>query len=59
MLVEAEERLRAEGTELWLAALSPEVLDLVRRTTLAERLGRERMFFTVEQAVDAFIARGA
>jgi high affinity sulfate transporter 1 len=59
MLVEAEERLRADGTELWLAALNPEVLDLVRRTPLAERLGRERMFFTVEQAVDAFIARGA
>ena len=59
MLVEAEERLNSEGTELWLAALNPEVLDLVRRTPLAERLGRERMFFTVEQAVDAFIARGA
>jgi MFS superfamily sulfate permease-like transporter len=57
MLVEAEEKLRAEGTELWLAALNPEVLDLVQRTPLAERLGRERMFFTVEQAVAAFEAR--
>ncbi len=57
MLVEAEERLRGEGTELWLAALNPEVLELVQRTPLAERLGRERMFFTVEQAVDAFAAR--
>jgi len=57
MLVEAEERLRTEGTELWLAALSPEVLDLVQRTPLAERLGHERMFFTVEQAVAAFEAR--
>jgi hypothetical protein len=26
----------------------------VQRTTLGERLGRERMFFTVEQAVAAF-----
>jgi len=59
MLVEAEERLRGEGTELWLAALSPEVLELVQRTPLAERLGRERMFFTVEQAVAAFTARQA
>ena len=57
MLVEAEERLRGEGTELWLAALNPEALELVRRTPLAERLGRERMFFTVEQAVAAFEAR--
>lgn len=57
MLVEGEERLRAEGTELWLAALNPEVLELVRRTPLAERLGHERMFFTVKQAVTAFEAR--
>ncbi|MFZ0106112.1 MAG: SulP family inorganic anion transporter [Thiobacillus sp.] len=58
-LVEAEERLRQRGVELWLAALNPEALDLVRRTPLAERLGRERMFQTVEQAVDAYQARGA
>jgi high affinity sulfate transporter 1 len=57
MLVEGEERHREEGRELWLAALSPEALELVRRTPLAERLGRERMFFTVEQAVAAFAAR--
>jgi high affinity sulfate transporter 1 len=57
MLVEAEERLRSEGTELWLAALNPEVLELVKRTPLAERLGRERMFHNVEQAVAAFEAR--
>jgi MFS superfamily sulfate permease-like transporter len=59
MLVEAEERLRGEGTELWLAALNPEVLELVLRTPLAERLGRARMFFTVEQAVAAYTARHA
>jgi SulP family sulfate permease len=57
MLVEAEERLHAEGTELWMAALSPEVLALVQRTPLAERLGRKRMFHNVEQAVAAFEAR--
>ena len=59
MLVEAEEKARGHGTELWLAALNPEALELVRRTPLAERLGRERMFFTVEQAVAAFQARRA
>jgi high affinity sulfate transporter 1 len=57
MLVEGEEKQRAQGRELWLAALNPEALELVRRTPLAERLGRERMFFTVEQAVAAFEAR--
>jgi MFS superfamily sulfate permease-like transporter len=59
MLVEGEEKQREQGRELWLAALNPEALELVRRTPLAERLGRERMFFTVEHAVAAFEARQA
>lgn len=59
MMDEGEERMRSAGVELWLAALNPEALDLVRRTPLGERLGRERMFFTVEQAVAAFEARAA
>jgi SulP family sulfate permease len=58
MLVEGEEKQREQGRELWLAALNPEALELVQRTPLAGRLGRERMFFTVEQAVAAFEARG-
>jgi SulP family sulfate permease len=57
MLVEAEHRLREEGIEVWLAALTPEALELVRRTPLAERLGRERMFFNVEDGFDAFAKR--
>jgi MFS superfamily sulfate permease-like transporter len=59
MLVEGEEKLREEGVEFWLAALNPEALEMVRRTPLAERLGRERMFFTVEDAVAAFGKRSA
>ena len=58
MLVEAEERIAGEGITLWLAGLTPEALELVRRTPLAEKLGRERMFFNVEGAVEAFNARG-
>jgi MFS superfamily sulfate permease-like transporter len=57
MLVEAEERLRGQGIDLWLAALNPEALEVVRRTPLAERLGHTRMFFTVEDAVSAFQRR--
>lgn len=57
MLVAAEEQWREAGLELWLASLSPEALDLVRRTPLAERLGRARMFVTLEQAVAAFESR--
>lgn len=57
MLVEGEERWREAGTQLWLAALNPEAMELVKHTPLAERLGRERMFVTVEQAVAAYEAR--
>lgn len=54
MLTAAEERLRKDGVTLWLAALTPEVLELMRRAPLGETLGRERMFFTLQQAVERY-----
>lgn len=57
MLIDAEEKLCDQGVTLWLAALNPEALDMIRRTPLADKLGRERMFFTVEDAVDAYQRR--
>ncbi len=54
MLSEGEERLRKAGMELWLAALNPEVLRIVQRAPLGRVLGRERMFFNLRQAVDAY-----
>ncbi|HLX22047.1 MAG TPA: sulfate permease [Usitatibacter sp.] len=57
MLVDADQTLRENGVELWLIALTPESLELIRRTPLAARMGRERMFFTVEDAVAAYQKR--
>ena len=57
MLISAEEKLREQGIALWLAALNPEALEMIRRTPLAERLGRQGMFFTVEAAVSAYLKR--
>ena len=54
MLDEAEACFRRVGVELWLAGLNPEALEVVRRTPLAERLGRRGMHFTVDAAVEAF-----
>jgi len=54
MLAEAEERLRSEGAELWLAGLNPDTLAVVRSSKLGERLGRERMFFNVAGAVERY-----
>jgi SulP family sulfate permease len=55
MLGEAEAKLREEGVSLWLAALSPEALPLVQGSPLGALLGRERMFFTVPQAVERYV----
>ena len=54
MLIEAEERLRAAGISLWLAGLNPQVLDVVRRSALGDRLGRAGMFFNLDAAVHAY-----
>ena len=59
MMMEADTKLRARGIELWVAALNPEVLTVFRKAGFADRLGRERMLFNLQAAVDKFAARGA
>jgi len=59
MLVEAEERLRGAGIQLWLARLNPAALDVVQRSPLGPLLGRERMFFNVHQAVEKYLSSRA
>jgi hypothetical protein len=54
MLMDGEEKMRDSGVMLWLVGLNPEVLDIVQRSSLGERLGRERMLFTLEQAVEKY-----
>jgi SulP family sulfate permease len=57
MIVDGEQRLRSEhGTTLWLAGLNPGVLEVVRHTPLAERLGRERMLFNARAAIERYLA---
>ncbi|WP_153111285.1 SulP family inorganic anion transporter [Propionivibrio limicola] len=57
MLIDAEQRLRDQGITMWIAAVNPAALEMMRRTPLDETLGRERMFFTVEDAVNAYQKR--
>jgi sulfate permease, SulP family len=57
-LTKAEERLREHGVTLWLAALNPEALKVVKRSPLGEALGAERMFFNLSDAVAAFRTTG-
>jgi len=53
-LMDGDEKMHDLGTALWLVGLNPEVLDVVQRSGLGERLGRERMFFTLEKAVERY-----
>jgi len=56
MLVDAEARGRAAGVELWLGAMQPEVLAMVKRSPLGEAIGPERMFNSIDTAVTRFRA---
>jgi MFS superfamily sulfate permease-like transporter len=54
MLVEAEEKLRQQGIALWLASLNPEELQVVQQSSLGQTLGRPRMFFNLQGAVERY-----
>jgi sulfate permease, SulP family len=54
MLTESEEKLQRDGITLWLAALNPNVFTAVSRSKLGEKLGRERMFFNLQAAVERY-----
>ncbi len=51
-LIDAERRQREAGILMALSGLGPAVYDVVRRSPLGKTLGRERMFFNLEMAVD-------
>jgi anti-anti-sigma regulatory factor len=53
-LTEAEERARRDGITLWLAALNPEVRDVVEHAPLGQTLGHDRMLFNLEAAVEQY-----
>ena len=55
-LIDFEGRLAEAGITLWLAALNPEPLRAVHRSALGATLGHERMFFNLEEAVEAYVA---
>lgn len=54
LFIDAEEKLKENGINLWLAALNPKALEVVKRSLLFSTLGYERMFSNVEQAVEEY-----
>jgi len=57
MLTEFEEKLREGDIMLWLAALNPIAFKVIERSPLGKTLGHERMFFNLQQAVEAYQAQ--
>jgi SulP family sulfate permease len=58
-LIEGEKRATGQGAVVWLVGLSPEVLDTVRRSGFAARLGSERMLFNTRAAIERYQALSA
>jgi len=53
-LTKAEQKQREAGVTMWLAALNPEALKVIENSPLGHTLGRERMFFNLTDAVNAY-----
>jgi SulP family sulfate permease len=51
MLIEGERRITEEGITFWLAALNPGVLECIRSSVLADRLGQERLLFNARAVI--------
>ena len=51
MLIEGDQRALDRGVKLWIVGLNPGVLEVVRRSGLGDRLGRERMLFNARAAI--------
>jgi MFS superfamily sulfate permease-like transporter len=58
-VVEGEKRVSERGIALWLVGLNPGVLEVVRHSGLADRLGRERMLFNARAAIERYQAMQA
>lgn len=55
----AESALADRGITLWLVGLNPRVLAMVDRSPLGARIGRTRMFYTVQDAIERHLAARA
>lgn len=53
-LMEGERRATERGAIVWLAALNPGVLEVVRHAGLDKRLGSERLLFNARAAIERY-----
>lgn len=54
-MIDSERRVTAQGVTVWLAGLNPDVLDYLRASGFAETMGRERLFFSTNAALQHYL----
>lgn len=59
MMIDGARRFAKEGTATWLAELSPDVLDYVRRSGFADHVGEDRMFSNAEAGLRRYLNESA
>jgi sulfate permease, SulP family len=57
MLIESERRSTEEGATVWLAGLSPGVMECVKASGLADRLGGERLLSNARAVIRQYDER--
>jgi len=56
MLIDGERQAAVGQGSFWLAGLNPGVLEVVKNAGLAEQLGRERMHFNAQMAIEHYLS---
>jgi MFS superfamily sulfate permease-like transporter len=55
-LIESDKRVTERGVVVWLAALNPSVLEVVRRAGFDQQLGSERLVFNARMVIERYQA---
>jgi hypothetical protein len=55
MLIAGERRSTENGVRFWLAGLNPGVLEVVRASGFADKLGRERMLVNARTVIQRYL----
>jgi len=55
-LIESDKRVTEQGVVVWLAALNPSVLEVVRRSGFDQQLGSERLVFNSRMVIERYQA---
>jgi MFS superfamily sulfate permease-like transporter len=57
VLEQLDDKLRRDGCELWLAGMTRRVFDVVERSGIGAQIGHERMYLSLQAAVEAYERR--